>query len=331
MEALAHLFIGFSAIAGAVLLASYAFFLKSLHRSARSLTTCALLLTGLVQLQLGHAEFLADGTDLLVSSSYRLWLFLTPPMFYLFGRSILFDEGGVSPVMLLHLLPVALSFLLRIEVAISVLFCIGTGYSLWLTHVIYRLSATRRRSRFELFFLGLFSVLAVGVLLLGFALPYIEPGYFYYFYTFAIGIAFALVVGALVSFPELLTEFAEVARASYASTTLNNVDIEDRKAHLSRLMNEEKIYQDETLTLAALADAMDLSSHQLSELINTQFGVSFSRYVREQRVAASIALLRAEPEASVLSISMEVGFKSQSNFYAAFKDITGQSPSAYRG
>lgn len=73
-----------------------------------------------------------------------------------------------------------------------------------------------------------------------------------------------------------------------------------------------------------------MSSHQLSELINVHFGMGFSRYIREQRVKRAKALLASEPDASILSIGLETGFKSQSNFYAAFKESTGLSPGDYR-
>ena len=95
-------------------------------------------------------------------------------------------------------------------------------------------------------------------------------------------------------------------------------------------MKLDKLYQNEKLNLAMLAEAMTLTSHQLSELINVHFGKSFSRYIREQRVAAAKELLLSQPDASILAISLETGFKSQSNFYAAFKEITGQSPGDYR-
>ena len=52
--------------------------------------------------------------------------------------------------------------------------------------------------------------------------------------------------------------------------------------------------------------------------------------MRSTRVEAAKKLLVAEPNSSVLSISLETGFKSQSSFYAAFKDITGKSPGAFR-
>ncbi len=58
--------------------------------------------------------------------------------------------------------------------------------------------------------------------------------------------------------------------------------------------------------------------------------MSFSRYIREQRVAAAKALLLANGKQSVLSISLDTGFKSQSSFYAAFKELTGVSPGDFR-
>ena len=75
---------------------------------------------------------------------------------------------------------------------------------------------------------------------------------------------------------------------------------------------------------------MDLSGQQLSELVNIRLGMGFSRYVRERRVEAAKRLLVSAPDQSILSISMDVGFKSQSNFYAAFKDVTAMPPGDYR-
>jgi AraC-like DNA-binding protein len=111
---------------------------------------------------------------------------------------------------------------------------------------------------------------------------------------------------------------------------LKGVDVDDSLRRLNDLMAVEKLYQNEKLNLSMVADAMDLTSHQLSELINVHFGKSFSRYVREQRIEAARSLLASQPDASILAISLETGFKSQSNFYAAFKEITGQSPGDYR-
>lgn len=76
-------------------------------------------------------------------------------------------------------------------------------------------------------------------------------------------------------------------------------------------MKEVRLYQNENLNLAMVAEAMNLSVHQLSELVNVQFGMNFSRYIREQRVEAAKTLLAGEPNSSVSAIGLEIGFKTQ--------------------
>lgn len=330
MTTLLTLTIGFSVIASGVLLLTYIFFLHNLNKSPLAMVTGSILLGSFVTLQLGHLTHLEQATDLIADTQYRLALFTAPSMFYLFSRSILFDEQRVTWMTALHCLPIALVALPVTGIAIPILFCIGTGYSFWLTHVIYTVRFNRQRSAYELFFLFLFSVMAVGVLVLGFALPYMDHDYFYKAYTFGIGAALILVVAALLAFPELLGDIAAAAKARYESSSLQGIDVPAKKQQLEALMQTEKVYQQEDLNLSSLAQELELSSHQLSELINTEFDVSFSRYIRQYRVMAAKTLLDSQPEASILSISMEVGFKSQSNFYAAFKEITGQSPGTYR-
>ena len=95
-------------------------------------------------------------------------------------------------------------------------------------------------------------------------------------------------------------------------------------------MSDGKAYQNEDLSLNSLAAEVGLTAHQLSELINSRLGMGFSRYVRERRVEAAKALLLAAPSQTILSVSLDTGFRSQSAFYAAFKEMTGQSPGDFR-
>lgn len=95
-------------------------------------------------------------------------------------------------------------------------------------------------------------------------------------------------------------------------------------------MNADRIYTDPELSLPTLALRMGVTAHQLSELLNSRLGKSFSRYLREQRIGAAKAMLCHEPSASVLSVGLSVGFTSQSNFYEAFREIEGTTPGQYR-
>ena len=95
-------------------------------------------------------------------------------------------------------------------------------------------------------------------------------------------------------------------------------------------MDQEQVYQNPDLDLALLAERMKLSPHQLSELINTRIGKGFSRYIREYRVEAAEDLLLDKPSMPVLSVGLEVGFSSQSNFYDAFRELSGMTPGQFR-
>ena len=153
---------------------------------------------------------------------------------------------------------------------------------------------------------------------------------FYLLYANSISLSFALIVMVLLSFPDLLTELAAVARLSYATSTLKGLKVEAVIQKLDKLMRSNKLFQNENLNLSMVASALNITSHRLSELINVHDGMGFSRYIRELRVREAKTLLARDQRSSILSISMEIGFKSQSNFYAAFKEITGQSPGDFR-
>lgn len=330
MLILTLLMTAFSIVSAVVLLFAYLFFLPHMRKTLTGRIACAALLASLCGLQLMHIDFLLDGTPLFESRLYALLLLATPPAFFFFSREILIPEPSRSPLQAAHVLPLLLAFVAAPHTAAPVAFAIGAGYAVWFTHLVYGMRRHVRRFRFEMFFFGFFAVVAIAVLVLGLLLPYIEPATFHLAYANMTGVAFVLIVAALIVFPEITSDIAEAAALSYASSTLNDVDVDERLRRLDKLMAEDKLYQNESLNLGMLAEALDLSSHQLSELINTRFGIGFSRYIREQRVAEAQRLLAADRSSSVLAISLATGFRSQSNFYAAFREITGEAPGNWR-
>ncbi|MFT4676417.1 MAG: AraC-like DNA-binding protein [Patiriisocius sp.] len=153
-----------------------------------------------------------------------------------------------------------------------------------------------------MFFFGLFAVTALCALMLGLSLPYINEAIFYLAYSNFISISVLLILISLLSFPDLLTEIVEVAEQTYAKSKLGNVDVPASLARLENVMMQELVYENENLNPETLAELISLSSHQLSELINSQYAVGFSRYIRERRVIAAQQLLIDEPNTSVRRI-----------------------------
>jgi AraC-like DNA-binding protein len=321
---------GFAAISAVLLLLAYVLLISVPGKTIYSVASCAVMVTALSAIQFGHLLYFVGGPEPLQSFYYRLALFVVPSAFYSFGRWAILPGEAFRPAQLIHLLPVPLLFVLPLNIALPVLFLLGAAYSVWLGNLVYGLRSQRKQFRFEFLYFAVMSVLAVIVLGLGFAIPHIDDAYFYYFYNNAVGVGVAIMLVALVGNPDLIGDLSEAARAKYGTSTLREVDVDAHLTQLNHLMTEGKAYQNESLSLASLAEATGLSGHQLSELINTRLGVGFSRYVRECRVNAAKTLLISAPGRSILSISMDTGFRSQSAFYAAFKEVTGQSPGDFR-
>lgn len=325
------LIIGFCVCASVILLVAYSFFLENMRKSVVGKLACAVLLVALSSLQLYHfAYLLLDIGDLFDHRGYVVLLVTTPPAFYFFSRELLLPDLGRSALQLLHLVPIVLSFVLPFNVALAIAFAVGAGYSIWFARVVYGMRRHVGRFRFEMFFFGLFAILATLILALFILVPYLDSSVFYIAYANFTGLALLLIVAALIVFPEMLEDITEIASATYAKSTLTGVDVDAKLEELEQAMSVHKLYQNEDLSLKLAAEAIQLTGHQLSELINTRFGQGFSRFVRERRIAEAKRMLRDDAKASVLSISMATGFRSQSNFYAAFKDIEGMSPGQYR-
>jgi transcriptional regulator GlxA family with amidase domain len=111
---------------------------------------------------------------------------------------------------------------------------------------------------------------------------------------------------------------------------LKEIDVETTVETLTRLMEEERLYRNEELSLNDLAAALSVTTHQLSELLNDHLDTSFSAFVNRYRVREAMDLLLDEPSRPVLSIAYATGFNSKSAFYEAFTRFTGTSPLNYR-
>jgi AraC-like DNA-binding protein len=321
---------GFSVISILVLLFVYLFFLPDMRKTIMSKFTCAVTLLSLALIQFAHYLHFIQNINLLDMRFYCVLLSIIPTFFFFFGREILFPDVRYRWFDSFHLTPITLSLLLPINILPIVAFTFGTSYTFWFAMAIYKLKYESRRFKFEIFCFGFFAVMALFGLILGLCLPVLDHGVFYSSYSNSISIAILLIVVALLAFPELLSDILLIAELAYAKTKLQGVDTQKMKEDLDQLMVKEKIYENEDLNLSMVANSLSLSTHQLSELINTEYGYSFPRFVREHRIKAAKILLMDSVDVSILSISMETGFKSQSSFYTAFKELTGVSPGKFR-
>lgn len=324
------IFIGFSILSAPILLIAYLVFLPDMSKSRLGRVACVVLLGSMVGLQVYHWLFLQSIVEPFDHRTYVLLQLAMPPAFFFFSREVLVAGSTRSPWHLLHLVPLLVSPLMPLDAIPVVSFVLGAAYAAWFAMLVSGLRRHVRRYLFELFFFCYFAVLAIVMLVLATSARSLGTEVFYMSYALFTGVSFFLVTATMIWFPHVLVDITDAAHRAYSKSTLGGIDAEAKLEALRRYMEDDKLFQDEDLSLRMTADSLDLTPHQLSELINTHFGHGFSRYVREQRVAEARRLLLSDRTASVLSIGLMTGFRSQSNFYAAFKDITGESPGAFR-
>jgi AraC-like DNA-binding protein len=99
-----------------------------------------------------------------------------------------------------------------------------------------------------------------------------------------------------------------------------------------QLLEKEKIYRDENLSLSAVAERLNISANYLSQLINTLSNNNFPELINRYRIEESTQRLTHPDFANytVEGIGYESGFNSPSAFYSAFKKHTGVTPTQYR-
>lgn len=118
----------------------------------------------------------------------------------------------------------------------------------------------------------------------------------------------------------------------YRSSSLTpgaSVSIQKR---LERLLNEDQVFRENELRLTDLAAYLDISHHQLSQVINEQYGVNFFELINRYRVE-HVRRLLADPaysQMTIIQIAYEAGFNNKASFNRYFKKEIGLTPSAYR-
>jgi AraC-like DNA-binding protein len=118
----------------------------------------------------------------------------------------------------------------------------------------------------------------------------------------------------------------------YGKSGLSEDKAESCRVSLLALMDEKKPYTNPDLTLGGLALMLNISPHNLSEVINTRTGSSFFDFVSRYRVE-QVERDLADPvkgQFKLLSIAFDAGFNSKSSFNTVFKKMTGTTPSRYR-
>lgn len=102
---------------------------------------------------------------------------------------------------------------------------------------------------------------------------------------------------------------------------------------LEDAMRTREVWRQERLSIGDLAEEVRVPEHTLRRLINGHLGHrNFAAYVNAHRIEAAKRILSdpAHSRTAVAPIAFELGFGSLGPFNRAFREATGQSPTAWR-
>ncbi len=138
-----------------------------------------------------------------------------------------------------------------------------------------------------------------------------------------------LMMGFLAKKDHLLL-ITQVEAPKYQNQKLSETKAEDLLQRLTDMMQKDRVYLNQQIKLAQVAGAIDSTPHEVSQVINDRLGISFNHYINKHRVKAACQLLGEADHLTIEGIGQEVGFKSRSAFYTAFKNSMNQTPTQFK-
>ncbi|MBN1495708.1 MAG: AraC family transcriptional regulator [Spirochaetes bacterium] len=162
---------------------------------------------------------------------------------------------------------------------------------------------------------------------------YSRDFYFFVIKTLSLMLGFQICLLMIIKirYPDYYSRISEEGqRIRYASSRIEGLNVRDVLDRLTQLMEVDKIFCDEDLTLVGLAREIDISHYQLSQILNERLSKNFNSFINEYRIREAEKLLVEEPGRSVTSISYAVGFNTISSFYNSFSKMHNMSPAAFR-
>jgi AraC-like DNA-binding protein len=149
------------------------------------------------------------------------------------------------------------------------------------------------------------------------------------FYVFFIGFFGLKQTTFLTDIPVITNiEGTAIPKATYKNSGLSSELVDDLFQKLIRHMTDNKPYLDENLSLTTLAQQVELTTNQLSQVINQETAANFFNFINGYRVEAVKEKLKdpAFAHYSILAIGYECGFQSKSSFNKVFKQLVGKTP-----
>lgn len=118
----------------------------------------------------------------------------------------------------------------------------------------------------------------------------------------------------------------------YQTSSLRTDAMEELHQQLLQLLEKEKLYLEPKLQLQEVAQQLNVTTHVLSQTINTLSQKTFYHLINGYRVTHLKELLTdsTQKQFTILALGLDSGFNSKASLNRIFKQHTGQTPRQYQ-
>ncbi|MBP7737652.1 MAG: AraC family transcriptional regulator [Spirochaetes bacterium] len=122
----------------------------------------------------------------------------------------------------------------------------------------------------------------------------------------------------------------DTSEMKYKRSMVLGMDTEAVVERIQDLMERERLYLDDTLSLRSLSEALSITPHQLSEILNTRLNTGFRSLVNAYRINAAKRMMLEDDAIRILRVAYQCGFNSKNAFNNAFLKQEGMTPTEFK-
>lgn len=117
----------------------------------------------------------------------------------------------------------------------------------------------------------------------------------------------------------------------YKSSALTTSYSLELKEELLSLLDEDKIYRENGISLDLLSERLGTSRHNTSQVINEHFNLNFYELINKYRIDEAVYLIRNEMDGNlnIINIAYKVGFNNKVTFNKSFKKALLVTPTQF--
>lgn len=146
-------------------------------------------------------------------------------------------------------------------------------------------------------------------------------------------VSFSLIIYLVVFillYRKKTSDLSFFSSQKYVDKKLDEEEVQSVIEKLKRVMTEKVLFKNPNLKINDVAKEINISGHQLSQILNNHIDKNFTLFVNEYRIKEACRILSEDTHLTIDAIGDEVGFNAKSTFFSAFKKITGVTPSTYQ-